>query len=448
MIFKFRKSKPEPEAGKQEEENEYALFQGALDGTEVNLQANAKLAQAGLVPAKELITDALIRRAHMIRLETKGNVAGVTMVVDGVPYPGGRMPAQRALALTQMLKLLSGRDIKVRDQPQSGGIKVEFQQKPYEIRVDTIPVKGEPERLSVRIYDPKERDALKKPDDVGFTDELKTKIREMGARKRGLILVCGPPYSGTTTTVYVVLRSVDAYIYSVYTNADTTGHDLFGITVSERNPGESLEASLMRMIRAEADLIFLDPLRDAATAQLVFQLQDQVAFLTEMTAKDPAAAVQKLIEWVGDPKKVAEGLSGIITQKLLRRLCDQCREAYRPNPKLLAKMGLPPETNTLYRPPKPRPEPPPGAKDKDEEEYQPCKKCGGVGYFGRMGMYELIEMTDPIRALIADGLKDPAALRQTARKEKMQTLQRDGVRLVLEGKTSLEELQRVFKAPA
>jgi type IV pilus assembly protein PilB len=356
------------------------------------------------------------------------------------------MPAQRALAVTQMLKLLSGRDIKVRDQPQSGAIKAEYQEKAYEIRVDTAPVKGGPERLTVRIYDPKERDALKKPDDLGFTEELKTKIREMGARKKKLIVVCGPPYSGTTTTTYAVLRTVDAYIYSVFTNADLGGRDLFGVTVSEKNPDESWDMSIMRMIRSEADLIFLDPLRDAETAKLIFEKLDQTAFLTEMTAKDPAAAIQKLIEWIGDAQKVSEGLSGVITQKLLRRLCEKCREAYRPNPKLLEKMGLPPETSTLYRPPKPRPEPEPGAKE--EEEYQPCKKCGGVGYLGRIGMYELVEVTDAVRALIAEGLKDPAAFKQLVRKEKMQTLQRDGMRLVLAGKTSLEELQRLFKAPS
>jgi type IV pilus assembly protein PilB len=238
------------------------------------------------------------------------------------------------------------------------------------------------------------------------------------------------------------LRTIDSYIYSIFSIADIGGRDIFGVTQFEVRPEDDLDTTLMRMIRSEADVVFLDPLRDAETAKVVFGKQDRTTLLSEMTAKDAAQAVLQLIAWLEDPKKVAEGLRAIISQKLIRRLCDKCKEAYRPNPKLIVKVGLPPETKTLYRPPVPKPPTP----DQPQEEIEPCRKCGGIGYFGRMAMFEMVEMTDAMRELVATGPKNPADIRALARKEKMLTFQRDGLRLVTEGKTSLEELQRVFKA--
>jgi len=439
LIFRRRKKKAKPDEEEQEKELEQVLFQGALSGAEVNLGANARLVEAGLVSAKALVTDALARRAHMIRIEPKGQAAAVIMVVDGVPYPGGRLSKQQALAVTQMLKLLAGLDVKQRKKPQSGGIKAEYQETSFELQVKSTPVKTGAERLVVRVRNPNEK--LERAEDLGFTEELKAKIREIGSQRQGVLLVCGPPYSGTTTTTYVVLRTIDAYIYSIFSIAHTRDRDVFGVTEFEVKPDDDLSATVQRIIRSEADVIFLDPLRDAETVKVIFSEQDKVTFLSEFTAKDAAQGVLQLIAWLGDPKRVAEGLRAIISQKLIRPLCDRCKEAYRPNPKLIAKVGLPPETKTLYRPPKPKPPTP----DQPPEEVEPCQKCGGIGYFGRIALIEVLEMTDAMRQLVASGPKKPAEIRALARKEKLLTLQKDGLRLVTEGKTSLEELQRAFK---
>jgi type II secretory ATPase GspE/PulE/Tfp pilus assembly ATPase PilB-like protein len=123
-------------------------------------------------------------------------------------------------------------------------------------------------------------------------------------------------------------------------------------------------------------------------------------------------------------------------------LCKDCRLAYRPNPKLLAKIGLPPETKTLYR----SPSAPQADPDKPGEApaYDPCDTCGGTGYLGRTAMFEVVEMTEGIRQLVAAG-KGPAELKVLSRKENKITLQQEGLKLVVAGKTSLEELQRVFQ---
>jgi len=137
---------------------------------------------------------------------------------------------------------------------------------------------------------------------------------------------------------------------------------------------------------------------------------------------------------------VAEGLQGIISQKLIRLLCTDCKQAFRPNPKLLVKVGLPPETKILYRDKKA-----PKAAQQEALDLEPCGTCGGIGYFGRAGMFEFIEMTESMRKLVATG---PSAkeLRDQIRAEKMLTLQKEGLKLVAEGRTSLEELQRAFRS--
>src|SRR5439155_20890643 len=133
----------------EEEEIENVLFHGPVGGGEVNLKANARLAEAALIPAKEIVTDALSRRAERFRLEPKGKIGMVTLSVDGIPYSGGKMPLQQAVAVIQMIKLLAGLDIKERKKPQNGGIKAQFQETPYELLVSVAPTPDGSERLIV-----------------------------------------------------------------------------------------------------------------------------------------------------------------------------------------------------------------------------------------------------------------------------------------------------------
>lgn len=422
-----------------DDEIELVLFQGALNDAIPDLKANARLAQAGLIPAKELVTDAIERRARKVIVEPKGDRAAVRMLIDGILYPGGALPGRKAMAITQMLKLLSGLDPKDRRTAQQGGVRAELEGHPYEVRVATQPGPGGAERLTLRIFSTKE--ILRKPVDVGFTEELKGKIREATSQKKGVFLVCGPAESGTSTTTFVVLHTIDAYLYSVYSIADTDGREMINVgEYTPDDPAEPVDVQFDKMIRKEADVIFVDPIQDAESAKRIFEYQKKVAFLAEFPAKDPYQAIQQLVEWVGDSELVATGLHGIMTQKLLRKLCDKCREAFRPNPKMLLKMGLPPETKVLYREASPPPPP-----EKGEEEPEPCSKCDGIGYFGEVACYELLEVNDEIGQLIRSGA-EPIEYKKQARESGMITLQRDGLRLVVEGITSLEELQRVFAA--
>lgn len=431
MIFGWGKKKEEEE---EEEEIELVTFQGALNKVEPDLKENAKLVQAGLVKAKEIVTDALMKRAEMIRLEPKGQAAVGTFYIDGIPTPGTRMPAQAGLAVTQMLKLLSGLDVKVRNKPQSGGIKAQFNELPWEVRVDSQPMKEGGERLVIRLRNTKI--PFETPSDLGYSDVIKQKIRELAAGSHGIILASGPPMSGVSTLVLGIVRGIDAYMTTIYSMFDPQ-RDISHVTQFKAEPGDDLRRTIVRAKRAEAEVMYMEPVRSVEFGKVLLEDSEDVTMIAEFAAKDAADAIARFCQLAGDPNLVADRLRGVFSQKLVRVLCDKCRQAFRPNPKLLEKVGLPEETKVLYR----KFEAP---KEEETDELDICEKCGGAGFFGRTAMIEVIENTDAIKEIIKAGA-DPGALRAAARKEKMPSLQSDGIRLVGEGKTSLEELQRVFK---
>lgn len=425
------------ELEEDEEELELVMFKGATNGADPNLRKNTRLVEAGLLPAKKLISDALARRADSIVVEPKGGGALVKLEVDGIPYPGARLRKQSALAITQVLKLLAGLEVKERQRPQRGGIKAEYEGLDYEINIATEPVAGGAERLRVRSRGGTVE--LDKPEQLGMSAEMKTKISEL-ADKRGLVLACGPPSSGLTTTALSgVLRSIDVYVYSIVTIADMQGREIVNIPQFEPDEGDTVDQTLMRIIRAENDVVFVDPIRDPDALKTYAKRAEDITIVGEFAARDTAFGLAQLVEW-GGADLVCDRVRGVVTQKLIRRLCEKCKFAYRPHPKLLAKIGLPKEVRVLYKP-----QPPPD--EEDDEEPDVCRKCGGLNYFGRIGMYELLEVTDPVKEAIRAGA-DPAAIRKAARDDGQRGLQQDGLRLVQEGITSFEELQRVFRAPA
>ncbi|MEX0718635.1 MAG: ATPase, T2SS/T4P/T4SS family [Planctomycetaceae bacterium] len=420
-----------------EDEIELVQFKGSLEGRQADLKANAKLARMGLIPAKELVTNALSRRAEKLVIEPKGEKGSlVRLFIDGIPYSGGKLSKQHGLIITQMLKLLAGLDVQERRRPQSGGIKAELEDIPYEILVDSRPLGGGFERLILRSRN------LKQPRDtaetIGITPELKAKIRGLTADKRGLLMACGPPDSGVSTTALGIMRSIDAFMFTVFDLGGLRGRKILNVTEFERDPKDDFETVLGRLVRVEADVVFLEPLEDPAAARTVLEWQKKLVLISEIKAKDAAHAIVQLVQWAGDPALVADGLKAAISPKLVRVLCTECRQAFRPNPKILAKTGLPKTTKVLYRAPKP------GELLDENEEEVICERCGGVGFLGRAPIFQVIEMTPGMKQVVAAGANS-TAIRQQADKEKMQTFRGDGLRAVADGVTSLEELQRVFR---
>lgn len=418
-----------------EDERELCSFQGALNDKPVDMKVNARLAQAGLIPAKEIITDAIERRAETVRLDIKGERGSSTFYIDGVAFAGGKMPRPQTVAITQMLKLLCGLDTKSK-QPQAGGVKAEFQGTPYEVTIDTAPQPDGTERLTARLRNLKIK--IGTMEEAGFSAATKAQIRELTSKRHGLILIAGGPGSGVTTTAFAFLRGIDLFQYAAFTILDMGSREVYNVQTFEPKPEDDLKQTYERIIRAEADVIFSEPFKNADIAKAGAGAADRVCVMGEMPAKEAASAIVQFNQWVGDPQQMSEVFAAAYSTKLIRLLCPACKEAFRPNPKLLAKVGLPPETKVLYRKPEPEPD------EKTGELPDPCEKCNDVGYIGRTPMLELITTSDGMKKLIAEGAAVDQ-IKAQARTEGMLTFHKDGLRLVAEGKTSLEELQRLFK---
>lgn len=422
----------------ESEEIEYVLFQGATNGTEANLDDNKKLVGAGLTPAKELVSDALEEKSEMLKLQIDGKRAMASFFIDGTKRPGPRYPGPQANAVVQMLKLLAGLDIKVRDKPQRGGIKAEYRGFPFELMVKTQPAKGA-EQLTVTMRNLKTKRAA--PEDIGIPEVIKAKIRGTAADHKGVVLIAGPPETGVTTTALCALRCVDSYLYQCYILGNIYGREVLNVPVFEPEEGHTLDVTIDRIKRNEGDVIYFDQFVDPEIVKTATMAAENVCVVSEMYARDAADAISKYVSLVGDPMLVAENLSCVVSHKLIRKLCTRCREAFRPSPKLLAQVGLDENTKTLYRK-----APPPEPDPKTGEEPEPCRSCGGIGFRGRVAVFEMIEPSEAVKEAIVGGA-DAAAIRAAARRDKQLTHQKDALRLVEDGTTGLEELKRVF-APA
>ena len=422
------------------ENMEQVLFQGPMYGRETDLKQNARLVKAALVPVKRMVSSALGRRAHTILLEPASGRIVIRFVIDGIPYPAGAMPGQRGMAMIQMLKVLAGLNPQERAARQAGGINCEFEGTKFNLLVTSTPLQAGVEKLKVLVENPKI--SYLKASTAGMPGELAKQLRSFTEHSKGIILACGPPESGVTSLSITALHSVDPYLYSVFSMADTGGKELTNVTDFKPEEGHDLAMSFERMLRREADLIFMDPLTDPAVVQAMFDFADRVCFVAEISANTPFEAIQKLIAWVGKDQ-VAKHVHGIISQKLIRLLCDDCKQAFRPNPQLLQRIGLPPETSVLYRAPSP-----PAEDDVDAPTIEElCEDCDGVPYHGRAPVYELLEMTEGMKAVICDKF-EPQAVKEQMVKDGMRTFQKDAIRLVAEGRTSLEEVQRSFRPAA
>ena len=423
-----------------EEEIELVNFKAPLKGERPDLSKHTGLVRAGMVAARELISDALDRRAEMVRVETRGPAAAVRLYIDGVAYPGGKLPARKAAAITQMMKLVAGSDPGVRDRRQSGALEADLEGVPFILRVETEPTQGPggkagPERLTVRAED--QTKSLEKPEDLGFPPDLKELIRSMAGGTNGALFTVGPPLAGVTTTAFGVLRSIDAYIYNIYAVGDLGGRDFHTITDFSPAAKDTPDAYMERIIRSEVNVVYLDPLRSAEDVKFALKYADRLSVLSEFPAKDVVSAAGQLLKWTGDAELVADRVNGLIQPKLVRKLCPTCKLAFRPNPKLVQRIGLPPETNMLFRPP--------GRDVQQAEDYEPCPKCGGVGYLGRTGLFSVLKFTDGVREILRTK-PGGSALKQQMQEDGMPTFESEGLRLVADGVTSLEELQRLFKA--
>lgn len=386
----------------------------------------------GFLAAKELVYDAIIKRATDIHLEPKEDELQVRLRVDGVMY--SVEPFDRALGdnVINIFKILGAMDITEKRKSLDGSFRAITDGREIDFRVATQGTR-DGEKMTLRILD--QSSSVSTMEDLGFRKQLEEQLKEVVHQPHGLLLVCGPTGAGKSTTLYACLNDIDSYQQNTITIEDPVEYKMANVTQIEINTkaGQTFASSLRSVLRQDPDVVMIGEIRDGETANIACQAANtgHMVFST-VHANDAITALYRMIDLGVDVSMLSSSLSAILAQRLARRLCPDCKESYVPKPEFLKKANLPAEKiDKLYRPPK-------------EGENAACPTCGGMGYRGRVGVYELLVINDRMRDLIREKAA-LSALKAEARKGGMLYMQEEGLRLVVKGITSIDELLRVVK---
>jgi type IV pilus assembly protein PilB len=374
-----------------------------------------------IVAAVDLMLERAVEvGASDIHVEPAARRVLVRARVDGVLRPIMDLPAGSGAALTSRIKIMAGLDIAVKRRPQDGRSAVTVGSRRVDLRVSTLPA-SEGEKVVLRLLDPGDR----RPglDLLGLGPTVTADLERALDREHGLFLVTGPTGSGKTTTLYAVLESSDRATRNIITLEDPVESRLEGLTQVQVQPraGLSFAAALRAVLRQDPDIIMVGEMRDRETAEigLAAALTGHLVLSTLHTIDAPGA-VARLVEMGAPRYLVAGGLVGVLAQRLVRRLCPDCATVAPATGESLYRAGLPVPAHL------------PRAVG--------CGRCGGTGYRGRVGLFELLRVDAPVRELILDGA--PAdVIREAASAAGMVPLPVDAWSKVEAGLTTVEEIR-------
>jgi general secretion pathway protein E len=401
----------------------------STDGSEDAEQAQ----QASVVRlVNEILAEAIEARASDIHVESQESGLKLRYRIDGVlqkqPTPA-EMNQFRA-AIVSRLKIMAKLNIAEKRVPQDGRIKLRVSGREIDLRVSIIPMLHG-ESVVMRILDKSNlKFSLR---GIGMSDAVYQDFQKLINLPHGIILVTGPTGSGKTTTLYSALHEIQSEDTKIITIEDPIEYQLEGINQIQvhQKVGLSFAASLRAILRHDPDVVLVGEIRDLETAENATQasLTGHTVFSTLHT-NDAAGAFMRLCDMGVEPFLVSSTVEGVLAQRLVRVLCNECKEAYHPCQSELpddfpAEARLDPELR-LYRP-------------------KGCEACRGLGYRGRKGIYELLVTNDEVRQLATQRVPSHV-IKEAAMRGGMQTLRMDGWRKVLDGTTTLDEVVRVTKA--
>ncbi len=374
-----------------------------------------------------LITQAIADRASDIHIEPEERDLRVRFRIDGVLHEMMRSPKSIQAGVISRLKIMSDLDIAERRIPQDGRLSVQANGRKVDLRVATLPtVWGE--KIVMRILD--NSTAMLKLSDLGFSDANYSRWEESFVKPYGMLLVTGPTGSGKSTTLYSTLNIVNKPEVNVITVEDPVEYRLPGINQVQANPkaGLTFARALRSILRSDPDIVLLGEIRDHETAQIAIEaaLTGHLV-LSTLHTNDAPSAVNRLIEMGIEPFLVGSALDCVLAQRLARRLCSKCKEAYEPTRDSLraSRWDWPEDEDvpTLYR-------------------AVGCSACSKTGYKGRLALHEVMAVGEEIERLAVERASADA-INSVAKSQGMKTLREDGLAKVLQGVTSIEEILRV-----
>ena len=380
-------------------------------------------------PVKRLVNNLLWQatkeEASDVHIDPSPSATLVRYRLDGILHPVTSFPKQVHVTVVNRIKVMSRLDIAQKALPQDGRTMVLIAGKRIDIRVSTIPtVHGE--KVVMRLLYQSEQ--FRSLGQLALVGPVLMPFREMLKKPGGIILVTGPTGSGKTTTLYAALAEIDHQIRNVVTIEDPVEYKIAGYSQIEINQriGLSFANALRSVLRQDPDVIMVGEMRDAETAQIAMQaaLTGHLVFSTVHT-NSAAATITRLIDMGIEPFLISSTILGVLAQRLIRRVCPQCRKSYSPHPEQILELGV--------------------SEDRVRKTGgsfftgQGCKHCRETGYRGRLGVHELLVMTDKVKAAVMES-SDANFIQRCALKDGMITLRRDGTSKVLCGLTTPEEL--------
>jgi len=372
-----------------------------------------------------IISEAIRFRASDIHIEPKTKYSLIRFRVDGMLHSKIRVPAELHPAVVSRIKILARMDIAERRRPQDGRITVRSGTRIVDMRVSSLPtINGE--KVVLRILD--KSASIRSLEELGVLPEDLEKIRIIARKPQGVIISTGPTGSGKTTMLYSILASIMDTSRNFETIEEPVEYFLEEanqVAVKEKI-GLSFAQILRSTLRQDPDVILVGEMRDFETADVAFKaaLTGHLVFTTLHT-NSSVASITRLVDMGIKPYIIASALQGIIAQRLVRRICPDCREEIFPREEELRLLTIPPDRLRVV------------------SRGKGCGRCGGSGYLGRLGIFEIFVMNDDYRRMVSGSYHEEELTRH-ARGEGMRTLLEDGIEKVARGLTTLEEILRVL----
>ena len=376
-----------------------------------------------------MITEAVQLRASDIHVEPFENRVRIRYRIDGVLHERDSLPRRQLGAILSRIKILSNIDIAERRRPQDGRIKVSIGEKELDLRVSVIPT-NHGQSAVLRLLD---KDNIRiSVRQLGFSEETYKIFNGLIRRPNGIILVTGPTGSGKTTTLYASLNSLNRPDRKIITAEDPVEYYLPGINQVEvkHNIGLDFARIVRSMLRQAPNIILVGEMRDAETVQMGVQasLTGHLVFSTLHT-NDAPSAITRMIDMGVPGYLVASSVVAIVAQRLVRTICPKCKGRHTPSEEIIKQVGLTPEQ----------------LEGASFMKGKGCSSCQKTGYRGRIGIYELMLLDSKIRRMIFDNESTQVVREYATGEGGMTTLFGDGVKKVLEGITTFEEVYRVAK---
>lgn len=373
---------------------------------------------------------AIKARASDIHIEPEEKTTRVRYRIDGILQEKLTIPSEIHDALVSRIKILSGMKIDEKRIPQDGRFNFKATDEDVDLRVSSLPTTWG-EKIVMRLL--KKTGGVPTLNELGLRGRGLRNLEDAILRPHGIIIICGPTGSGKTTTLYSIISKINTPKVNIVTLEDPVEYKIPGVNQVQVNPavGLTFASGLRAFLRQDPNIILVGEIRDQETADLAIQasLTGHLVFSTLHT-NDASGALPRLLDMGAEPYLLASSMTAIVAQRVVRRIHNQCKISYTPDSKILEEIkGV---VGDLW----------PESREIKLFKGQGCSDCGNSGYFGRIGIFEVLPVTEKIGKLILE--RAPAStIEKQAREEGMLTLKQDGYLKALEGITSIEEVLRV-----